>query len=229
MKVKAIIWLLMLPLLFTGCAGMSTMFSGAGAEYDKGISLFNQGKYQEAADRFAKAVELDPEYDKAYLYLGRSYVNLGQWGKALPPLRTAYRLAPLATQKEIGAILFDALLSAAMGQIKQGNFSEGISYLREGMNIDASSGKAQEAMVGALVGYGGQLLQEGNPSGAITSFQEALGYSKTNIDVYIGLARAFLMNGDWLKAKETASQALRLDPDSSSLQQLFPQFPGPQR
>jgi tetratricopeptide (TPR) repeat protein len=224
MKRKTTILMIVVMLTLCSCATLSTIFSSAVGEYNEGMGYFNQGKFQEASGHFAKAVELDPEYGEAYLYLGRSYINLGLWGQALSPLRTAYRLTPIETKKEIGAILFDALLSAAVGQIKQGNFKEGISYLKEGMSLDAGSGKAQEAMVSALVGYGGQLLENGNPTDAINAFQEALGYNQGSVDVYTGLVRAFLMNGNWLKAKETASQALRLNPNSSGLNQLFQQL-----
>ncbi len=211
-------------LVIGGCASISTIITGAGGEFDTGMGYFNQGKYQEAAARFAKATELDPEYGEAFLYLGRSYINLGRWGEALSPLRTAYRLAPTETRNEIGSILFDALLSNAIGKIRQGNFTEGISNLQEGMDLKPESGKAQDEMVQALIAYGGQLMQDGNVVEAITVFQEALGYNPENAEAHIGLARAFLMNGDWAKAREMAFRVLSLSPDSSSLEQLFQQL-----
>jgi tetratricopeptide (TPR) repeat protein len=224
MKKRTLILMAVATLVLGGCASISTIITGAGGEFDTGMGYFNQGKYQEAAARFAKATELDPEYGEAFLYLGRSYINLGRWGEALNPLRTAYRLAPTETRNEIGSILFDALLSNAIGKIRQGNFTEGISNLEEGMNLEPESGEAQSEMVKALIGYGGQLLQDGNADGAIGVFQEALGYNQANMDIYTGLARAFLMSGDWAKAQETALRALRLYPDSSQLQQLFQQL-----
>lgn len=229
MKKRTIILMAAVMLALCGCATMSSVFSGAAGEYETGMGYFNQGKFQEAADHFSKAVELDPEYGEAYLYLGRSYINLGRWKAALSPLRTAYRLAPTETRKEIGSILFDALLSAAVGQIKQGNFKESISYLKEGMTLHASSGKAQDMMFTALLGYGGQLVQSGNAAQAIGVYQEALGYNQGGVDAYIGLARAFLMNGNWLKAKETAAEALRRNPNSSDVNQLFRQMAAPPR
>jgi hypothetical protein len=42
-------------------------------------------------------------------------INLRRWREAISPLRTAYRLAPDATQHEIADILLDALLAAALG------------------------------------------------------------------------------------------------------------------
>ncbi len=225
MKMKPLILLSILLLTLCGCAGLSTMLSGAAGEYDAGMSLFNQGKYEEAAGHFARATELDPQFGEAYLYLGRSYVNLGRWGSALSPLRTAYRLAPGETRKEIGAILLDALISAAIGNIRQGNFTDGISQLREGLDLDPSSGRLRAEMFTALLGHGGQLLQQGRAAEAIGVYREALGYNNSSSsDAYLGLTRAFLQNGDWLKAKDTLTEALRAHPGSSSLNQFLQQM-----
>ena len=49
-------------------------------------------------------------------------------------------------------MLFDALLSAALGNIRQGNFKEGISDLQEGMKLNPESTKAQEEMGNARQG-----------------------------------------------------------------------------
>lgn len=85
----------------------------ARAEFDEGLSLFNRGRYAEAAGHFEKATELAPEFGDAYLYLGRSYLNLGRWSEAVPPLRTAYRLSPDETRAQIADIILDVLLRNA--------------------------------------------------------------------------------------------------------------------
>lgn len=91
------------------CAGIQEK-TGAQDEFDKGLSLFNRGQFEEAVTHFKKAAELEPEYGRAYLYLGRSYLNAGRWREAIPPLRTAFRLEPEETKKEIADIIFDFLL-----------------------------------------------------------------------------------------------------------------------
>ena len=54
------------------CAGVP-FFSSAVQEFEKGLTFFNQGQFEQAAPHFIKATELDPEYGKAYLYLFISY------------------------------------------------------------------------------------------------------------------------------------------------------------
>lgn len=67
--------LFILVIFLVSCAGVQP-FSGAGQEFEKGLALFNAGKYEPASEHFKKAGELDPEFAKAFLYLGRSYVKL---------------------------------------------------------------------------------------------------------------------------------------------------------
>jgi tetratricopeptide (TPR) repeat protein len=87
-----------LLLFLTGCAGQLADTDTQSA-YDAGLALFNQGNYGEALPEFKQAVELDPEFGSAYLYLGRTYLNLGKWRDAIPPLRTAHRMEPQETRR----------------------------------------------------------------------------------------------------------------------------------
>ena len=92
------------------CAGTDvkkTAQKTAQSEVDSGISLFNQGNYQESIPHFEQATRLVPEFGIAYLYIGRAYLKLGKWKEALQPLRTAFRLAPEESNKEIDEIVMD--------------------------------------------------------------------------------------------------------------------------
>lgn len=94
------------------CAGVETK-SPDQAEFENGLSFFNRGSYLNAIPHFEKATELNPEFGRAYLYLGRTYLNLGRWREALHPLRTAMRLSPEESRKEIADIIMDILLQNA--------------------------------------------------------------------------------------------------------------------
>jgi tetratricopeptide (TPR) repeat protein len=92
--------------LLISCAGMSVKKT-AQSEFESGLSLFNRGQYEESIPHFERATELIPDFGRAYLYIGRAYLNLGKWQKALPALRTAFRLAPEESNKEISEIIMD--------------------------------------------------------------------------------------------------------------------------
>jgi hypothetical protein len=49
---------------------------------ERGLALFNQGKFQEAIDQFTKAIALDPNYKAAWARRAEAYGRLGQDAKA---------------------------------------------------------------------------------------------------------------------------------------------------
>jgi len=110
------------------CAGIQAR--QAQSEFDDGLSLFNRGHYDDAIPHFEKATEIDPDFAKAYLYLGRSYLNIGKWKEAVPPLRTAYRLSPGETKKEVADIILDIILRKG-SLMDQGAQSEILDLLRQ--------------------------------------------------------------------------------------------------
>jgi Tfp pilus assembly protein PilF len=61
-----------LPLLGTGCQKLQ-----ARDHLNKGVNAFKNAQYPEAVEHFKQAVELDPNYPLARLYLGTSYMQ--QW------------------------------------------------------------------------------------------------------------------------------------------------------
>ena len=98
--------------LLISCGGLGVKRT-AQSEFDSGLSLFNQGHYEESIQPFVRATKLVPEFGRAYLYLGRAYLNLGKWQEALQPLRTAFRIAPEDSNKEVAEILMDVFFKNA--------------------------------------------------------------------------------------------------------------------
>jgi tetratricopeptide (TPR) repeat protein len=101
-----------LLLALFSCAGVETAGT-AEDEFNRGLSLFNRGRFEESVGAFERATELKPEYGEAYLYIGRSYLSLGRYPEALPPLRAAYRLAPEKTKKEAAELILDIIVRHA--------------------------------------------------------------------------------------------------------------------
>jgi len=209
--------------IISSCAGLG-IYPSAQYEFDQGLALFNRGRYEEAVAHFQKATEIDPEFAKAYLYLGRSYLNLAQWLNALAPLRTALRLSPAETRKEVVGILLDALFGAASHELKKGNFKGAIGFLKEALELQPQSDRASKELFEAFMAFGGKLLSEGNPREAIGAFSEAVKLSPHTVDAHLGLARAFLKGGDLLKALQTVKDALKIDPTNKDAQSLFREF-----
>lgn len=134
--------LLAIFLLLCSCATLGIV-SNAQYEFDQGLTLFNRGNYEEAITRFQKATEIDPNFGRAYLYLGRSYVSLKRWRQALTPLRTAYRLSPEETKREALDFLIDALFAVALDDSKSGNLGSSVDHLSEILELQPTNQQAE--------------------------------------------------------------------------------------
>lgn len=104
-----------MPVLLAGvfsCAGLQKSDSAEG-EFNRGLSLFNRGRFEESVGAFERATEMKPDYGEAYLYLGRSLLSLGRYAEALPPLRAAFRLSPEKTKREAAELILDIIVRHA--------------------------------------------------------------------------------------------------------------------
>jgi Flp pilus assembly protein TadD len=202
------------------CAGLSLPDRSQSA-FETGLGLFNQGKYEDAIPYFVKATEIDPEFGRAYLYLGRSQLNLRHWAEAVGPLRTAYRLAPEATKQEAVQILIDALLGAGGASLAKGDLRDAVSLFREAFTLAPESDQVKMPLVDALLQSGTQLLSQGKASEAVSAFQEVTQLAPKSFQGYLGLARSLWRAGDVSKALSAAQSALQLAPNSSEALSIF--------
>jgi tetratricopeptide (TPR) repeat protein len=213
--------LLLAACLISSCSVIPGLGPTAQSEFDEGLALYNQGKYQEAVTRFQKSIELDPNFGRAYLYLGRAYIGLGSWGSALSALRRAYQLVPGETKSEAVSILIDALFGYGKSALASGDFLSAIDSFREILGLQPTSAAARSDLVSALVGQGGALLAQGSFAQAISTYTEAVKLMPNNFDALFGLAKAFFRNGDYLKALQSAEDAMRFDSGNRELQSLL--------
>lgn len=216
---KTEVWILA-SLILTSCAGLGIL-GEAQTDFDTGLGLFNRGKYQEAVEYFESAISLEPDFAEAYVYLGRSYLNVREYGKALPALRTAYNLSPDTVKKEVFNLLIDALFGAATTELKKGNISGSVDRLRETLGLAPDSKRAKDELSDALITLGRDFLSKGNIDNAIGAYGEALTLSPDNAGAYLGLARAFLENGDVAKALETIQKAFKIDPKNKEVLKML--------
>ena len=226
MKTVNCLMLTLLALFLISCAGLP-MGPNAQSEFEKGLALYNDGQYENALPYFKKATEIDQEFARAYMYMGRSYLNLEKWADAIPPLWKAFRMSPEETTKEIGNDLFKAFFGKALSEFKKGNYQGAIDDLREGLKLKPQSAEATRELGRTLIAFGTQLLSDGKIMEALSSFKEAVKVLPDNLEAYLGLARAFFKDGEFMEALDTVRKALKIDPGSddarSMLLELFRQ------
>jgi Flp pilus assembly protein TadD len=220
---KKILSAVLIMFALNACAGIG-IFNSAQNQFELGLDLFNRGQYEEAIAHFNKSTELDPMFGRPYIYLGRSYLNLMRWHEAVPPFRTALRLAPEETKQEIVNMMIDALLAVALSDFREGNFRSSKDFLKEALKLKPESGKLINELINTLIANGKDLLSRGNTTEAINSFNEAIELSPDNINAYIGLAKAYFQNDDILKALSAAVKAMKIDPSSRDAQSILNQL-----
>ena len=66
----------------------------AAFHYNQGVDLREQGRNNEAIQKFDEAIRLNPEYDDAYYNRGNAYYDLGQFERAIQDYDEAIRLNP---------------------------------------------------------------------------------------------------------------------------------------
>lgn len=113
---RVTVLLLCFAFLVPACATMRHYRPGY-TDFERGLALFDQGRFDDAIPYFRRATAEDPEFGEAFLYLGRSYLNTRRWRDAIQPLRAAYRLSPAETKDEVFNFLLDALFAAAGGSL----------------------------------------------------------------------------------------------------------------
>ena len=200
-------------MMLVSCAGVS-ISPEVRADFNAGLNLFNQGKFDAALPFFQKAVSAEPDYYEAQLYLGRTYLNMKDYGRAVPPLRRAYRLSPDDFKSRACDILIDALLGAAFSELGKGNFESSLAYVREIMSASPEGKKIKSDISNVLVAVAMGLARKGDVREAVGLFRDAIKEDPDNIKAYLGLAKALIKSGAISEAIENAQKALSVDPTS---------------
>jgi len=156
---------LILIILLSSCAEIFHRTSEQA--FESGLTLFNSARYGEAAPYFEKAVVADPDFGKAYLYLGRCYLNLGKFREAVQPLRTAFNLEPAQSRNEIINLLLDAFLGAGMTSFRKGDYLDALDMYREAIKLSPNS-------IEAYLGLAKAFAKKGDISNALLSILDAM-------------------------------------------------------
>ena len=99
-------------LLCTAGTGFAQISNDAKLQYNKGIDFYQLGQFEQAADCFKQAVELDPNYIDAYYNLGSILEYLKQDDAAL----AVFKQIILRKPDDYEAVYKAAALSKRLGE-----------------------------------------------------------------------------------------------------------------
>lgn len=157
-----------------------------------GITADKERKFDVAIAEFKKVTELDPAFTDGFISLGQAYMESGDYGSAIPPLKHALELSPDSPPAH--ELLGYALLS-------QGFASEAIPHLQRSSDKTA---------------LGIAEIQTGQLPEAVANLQAALAAHPNDPDLLYYLGRA-----SGLLAKQSIDTLLAAYPDSARAHQAM--------
>ena len=96
-----------------------------------GVSLYSNGMYKEAAEKFGVALSIDPTDGRSMYDLARCYLQTGQFEQAIQLYRRAHELAPELAEEERNAL---AQYARKSGKSAEFHIQLGDVYASRGQN-----------------------------------------------------------------------------------------------
>jgi tetratricopeptide (TPR) repeat protein len=165
------------------------------AHNNLGAELFDQGKVHEAIDHYYQAVQIRPDYDRAYFNLGNAFAELGDIDAA----RRYYSKAPSFKPAEAHNNLGRAFAI-------QGRLEDAIANYLEALSLKPDLAEAYNNM-------GNVLARQGKFAEAIDYFSRALALDPDLAEAHDNLGRALARQKKFAEAIDHFSRALALKPD----------------
>ena len=165
--------------------------------FDKGIEYYNKGfeqNYRKAAEEFEAALQIDPKYSQAALYLGRVYNALYEDDKALASLRTAIEIDP---------DYLEARSSYAGALLDSGDLDEAVRQLNIVTDREPNNGMAWYLLSQAYA-------RKGSFDQAITASRQAVALTPQNAEAHFWLAESLRFKHECVESEAEYNKYLAL-------------------
>lgn len=161
--------------------------------------LLQQGKFAEAVPHYEEIVKILPSFYEAYFALGMCYSQLNRLPEAEKEFRTYLELQPLSADG-----------NAALGTllVQQARRKEAKPFLLQALKLDPGQLEVRKTLAQVYIA-------ESNHQSAVRELEKILEVEpKSDLELYLLLARSYLVVPDELKATESLNRGLRLFPNS---------------
>ncbi len=163
----------------------------------KGIKLYEEQNYAEAAEAYEEAIQLNPDQWGYYLNLGLAYKKLNEREKAAAAFQKAVELNPdsFSSNKELGEVL-----------AKEGKFEEAKAYYLKATELDPDDPDA-------FYNLGVCLTNLGESDGAVDAFLRTIELKADYADAYYQIGTLYIGQNKVEEAVESLEKFLELAPE----------------
>jgi len=213
MKKRLAMVLLACSMIFclVACGGKNGENTGDGAkqtqaqmswqeQYDLGIRLLNEGKYEDAILAFQAAIQIDPKKVDTYLALADLHMQMGNAGKAQSALQQGVN--------SCGETSYEIFISVA-------------TKYEIVLTIDGQEMVGETLTWDEYMDKGDQLIADGKFEDAIRAYEDAIAQEDDEPEPYLGMAEAYVQMGDIEKAIEALQKGYDACWSSSDQQKIL--------
>jgi tetratricopeptide (TPR) repeat protein len=167
----------------------------------RGHSLMNLSKFQEAFESYEEAAKVLTEDAEIYIFLGAAQEHLLNYGRAV-----AYYKDALKRDNQIG----DGWYGIGMCLIAQEKFFDSLYFFRQALKMDDSNELY-------WLGLAEAEFKTGNVLAAIEAYETASELDEENIDMWLDWSFIYYDQGDYDRALDLIHQGIEEMPDDADL------------
>lgn len=197
-KILFIIIISLIFLSFTGC-------TTAGSFKKEGRKLFEEGKYEEAGERFLKAIELNPNRTDYYIDYGMTLITLGRYDEAIAQLDEVYQNRNMVVIKENNKRIHRG---KAIAYYYNKEYDKAIEELDLALEIQ----ELPKLDMDILYYKGDSALKVGNYEMAIDTYTKLVNLDNKNTKSLLERAYCYSAVGEYDKSLEDYQAAIDLEP-----------------
>lgn len=170
-----------------------------------GMSLEKFNQFEQAGEKYEKAVEFDPQNELAYACLGSLYYKMNEYYKATRSFEKALELNPknIIALEKLGQINFD-----------EEHYVEAIRYFNLVLKYSAK-------LVETYGKIGQAYFLEGNIQKANEYYQKAVEYLPDSSKIHVDYAKILIEQRDFTQALKKLERANKLDENNSECLNLL--------
>jgi tetratricopeptide (TPR) repeat protein len=170
----------------------------AKAFYEQGLINYQQTKYQDAIQKFSKAIQVNPNFAPAYNQRGNAYYRLSDYQKSQADSSEAIRLNP----RDV-----NAYYDRGFSLYTLGNYNGAIADYNQAIQLDPSSANFYYAR-----GLARSKIKE--RQAAIEDLNKALAINPQYAEAYLERGTIFRRLGNKLEAVKDLNEAVALQPEN---------------